>query len=61
MIPLPHSSGPPAMPTPIPGCAICARLDSAWRAARGRGDRTSAKKFGDARVKHHTAQHPGTW
>ncbi|GAA0387684.1 hypothetical protein [Streptomyces luteireticuli] len=61
MIPLPHSSGPSAMPTPIPGCAPCVRLDKAWRAARDRGDRESAEKFAGAYVKHHTTRHPGAW
>ncbi|MBH1936479.1 hypothetical protein I5Q34_19730 [Streptomyces sp. AV19] len=59
MIPLPHSSGPPAMPAPVKGCAICVRLDSARRAAWKRGDRGSADKFADGFVKHHERQHPG--
>ncbi|GAA0437041.1 hypothetical protein [Streptomyces luteireticuli] len=61
MIPLPHSSGPRAMPEPVKGCAICVRLDKAWRAARKRGDRTSADKFAGALIKHHKSRHPGAW
>ncbi|KNB53793.1 hypothetical protein AC230_04140 [Streptomyces caatingaensis] len=33
MIPLPHSGGPPVMPAPVDGCALCRRLDRAWRTA----------------------------
>ncbi|GAA0397950.1 hypothetical protein GCM10010357_18830 [Streptomyces luteireticuli] len=61
MIPLPHSAGPPAMPTPVPGCPLCVRLDTARRAARDRGDQASADKFSGAYVKHHTTRHPGLW
>ncbi|WP_372411074.1 hypothetical protein [Streptomyces luteireticuli] len=49
------------MPTPVKGCAICTRLDSAWRAARARGDQASAEKFAGAYVKHHRSRHPGAW
>ncbi|WP_372412189.1 hypothetical protein [Streptomyces luteireticuli] len=61
MIPLPHSSGPPAMPTPVKGCALCARLDSGWRRAQKNGDEAMAQKFAGAYVKHHTTRHPGAW
>ncbi|MBH1938767.1 hypothetical protein I5Q34_31665 [Streptomyces sp. AV19] len=61
MILLPHSSGPTAMPVPVEGCAVCVRLDSAWRAAWKRGDRESAGKFADGFVKHHGRKHPGAW
>ncbi|WP_344025456.1 hypothetical protein [Streptomyces luteireticuli] len=58
---MPHSSGPPAMPTPMKGCPICVRLDKAWRAARDQGDRKSADKFAGALINHHTTRHPGAW
>ncbi|WP_344021978.1 hypothetical protein [Streptomyces luteireticuli] len=49
------------MPTPVPGCPLCVRLDTARRAARDRGDQASADKFSGAYVKHHTTRHPGLW
>ncbi|GAA0399759.1 hypothetical protein [Streptomyces luteireticuli] len=61
MIPLPHSSGPPAMPTPVKGCAPCVRLDATWRTARANGDETKAQKFSGTYIKHHTTRHPGAW
>ncbi|KNB52885.1 hypothetical protein [Streptomyces caatingaensis] len=59
MIPLPHSSGPPAMPTPVKGCAICVRLDKARQAARKRGDQSAVDKYGSAVVAHHLKRHRG--
>ncbi|WP_372411094.1 hypothetical protein [Streptomyces luteireticuli] len=53
MIPLPHSSGPPAMPVPIDGCALCRRLDTAWRSARRAGLGSYAEKLAAAYIAHH--------
>lgn len=57
MIPLPHTGGPPAMPAPVDGCALCRRLDAAWRSAYRDGPGSYAEKLAAAFIAHR-ARHP---
>ncbi|MBH1934496.1 hypothetical protein I5Q34_09385 [Streptomyces sp. AV19] len=57
VIPLPHSSGPPAMPAPAEGCAVCRHLDKARRAVDPGKDPAKALRFGEAYMSHWLTRH----
>ncbi|GAA0400920.1 hypothetical protein GCM10010357_22480 [Streptomyces luteireticuli] len=57
VIPLPHSSGPPAMPAPAKDCRICHHLDKARRAARPNEDPARAQRLGEAYMSHWLTRH----
>lgn len=53
VIPLPHSSGPPAMPTPAKDCRICHHLDKARRTA----DPSKSRRLDEAYMSHWLTRH----
>jgi hypothetical protein len=61
VIPLPHSSGPPAMPSDHSGnpCGVCALLRRAVEAAARRGDATALAEHVAKERRHYARAHPG--
>ncbi|MBH1936307.1 hypothetical protein I5Q34_18840 [Streptomyces sp. AV19] len=57
LVPLQHVSGPPAMPRPAPGCAVCARLDTERRPEAHGGDTEKAARFAGYYMAHHFTRH----
>lgn len=57
-VPLPHSSGPPAMPRPPePGCAECVRLGNALTWAQRTDDSTRTQAVLDELSTHFNTAH----
>ncbi|MCC3767656.1 hypothetical protein [Streptomyces sp. UNOC14_S4] len=61
MIPLPHTGGPPAMPTDRDGnpCGVCALLRRAMGTAVRRGDSAALAKYLTTEKRHYARMHPG--
>lgn len=58
LIPLPHSSGPRAMPAPVPGCQVCAHLDTKRRPEANPNNPDRALRLSGAYLAHHQLRHP---
>lgn len=61
MIPLPHTGGPPAMPSDSSGnpCGVCGLLRRAKEAAARRGDAPALAEHVTTELRHYARAHPG--